>query len=274
MLAGIPAQVAGADAERLLDAGYESVEEAVTELEALAARAVAAQRGGDVAGARSALARLSDAFQGAVAPIVRSVNAGLAADTETLLQDVRQRADLRTHDVTLVAAQTGALRSALLGGAAPAGQQLELGVDSFWSGFTRPLIMILLGVLAVIPLVLLNLAFGGSNRNWRLVGWSLFLLLVPVFYEAIAALGGIIGRFVDQPWLSALSSWSMFSSTTGQAVWALLVLVALLLAIIGLYGICVQFGLLGSGRQRPVVAPAAESRNPTGSNTIDWDEEF
>ena len=275
-LAGVPAQVAQADAEQVLEAGYGSLAAAVGALETQAARAVAAQRTGDVTGARAALVELRSAYHAVLAPLMRSVDVEVAAGAEDLLATVTERADLSSHDVSLVAAQVGAVRRALLGGAAPAAQAFELSVDSFWSNLTRPLVMILLGVLAIVPLVLLNLAFGGSNRNWRLVGWSLFLLLVPVFYESLAAVGALLSSVVDQPWLTALAGWSMFTSTAGQVAWALLVLVALVLAIVGFYGICVQFGLIGGGRRRDAVAAtgAAEVHRPTGNTTLDWDEEF
>ena len=275
-IVSLSAAVAQADAEQVLEAGYGSLAAAVGALETQAARAVAAQRTGDVTGARAALVELRSAYHAVLAPLMRSVDVEVAAGAEDLLATVTERADLSSHDVSLVAAQVGAVRRALLGGAAPAAQAFELSVDSFWSNLTRPLVMILLGVLAIVPLVLLNLAFGGSNRNWRLVGWSLFLLLVPVFYESLAAVGALLSSVVDQPWLTALAGWSMFTSTAGQVAWALLVLVALVLAIVGFYGICVQFGLIGGGRRRDAVAAtgAAEVHRPTGNTTLDWDEEF
>jgi hypothetical protein len=125
--------------------------------------------------------------------------------------------------------------------------------------------------------VLLKMAFGGSNRNWRLVGWALFLLLVPTFYQGIVALVDLLSRYVDMSWLPDLGRWSMFGGITGQAVWAVLVLLALVLAIIGLRGICVQFGLLGGQRRKsvaPAPAAAVAKKSSTGNTTIDWDEEF
>jgi len=274
-VAGVPAALAQTQAEQLLAAGFDSLEGPVAQIEAAATRVVAAQRSGDVAGARAEIAEISTTYDAALAPLMRTANPEVGTATEELLASLTERSSLTSHDVSLLAAQTGAVRSALLGGPAPAGQELELAVDSYWSTLTRPVVLIILALLAIVPLVLLNLAFGGSNRNWRLVGWSLFLLLVPVFYEGLAALAGIVGRFVDMPWLASLASYSTFSSTVGQVVWAALVFLALLLAIIGLYGICVQFGLLGSRKQRAAAATApAPERRPTGNTTIDWDEEF
>ena len=274
-LAGVPAALAQTEAEQLMAAGFDSLEGTVTGIEAAATRVVAAQRSGDVAGARAEIDDIRTTYNTALAPLMLTADPTVGSATEDLLASLGDRTNLTSHDVSLLAAQTGAVRSALLGGPAPAGQELELTVDSFWSGLTRPVVLIILALLAIVPLILLNLAFGGSNRNWRLVGWSLFLLLVPVFYEGLAALAGFIGRYVDMPWLASMTSWSVFSSTVGQVVWAALVFLALLLAIIGLYGICVQFGLLGSNKQRAaaITSPAPE-RRPTGNTTIDWDEEF
>ncbi len=274
-LAGVPPAVAQTEAEQLMASGIVSLSGTVTDMEAAAARVVAAQRSGDVAGARAEIENIRSAYHSGLAPVMRTANPGVGGDTEELLASLGERTNLTSHDVTLLAAQTAAVRSALLGGTPPGGHELELTFDSFWSNLTRPVVLIILALLAIVPLVLLNLAFGGSNRNWRLVGWSLFLLLLPVFYEGLAALAGLVNRFVDVPWLASLSSWSPFSSTVAQVVWAALVFLALLLAIIGLYGICVQFGLLGSSRQRAAaITTTTAERRPTGNTTIDWDEEF
>lgn len=275
--AGVPAANAAAEADQLLASGYATLEAAVTELEAEATGVVAAQRAGDGAGVQAAVARLRATYQGALAPLLRAGHPETATATERLLASLEQRPSITSHDVSLLAAQTAAIGNALAGRPAQAGQQLELAVDAYWSGLTRTIVQILLALLAIVPLFLLNLAFGGSNQNWRLVGWALFLLLVPVFYEGLAALADLLSTWLAVPWLASLSSWSFFSSTTGQVVWTAVVLIALLLATIGLYGLCVQFGLLGgSRRQRPPASstPTAERTAPTGNTTIDWDEEF
>src|SRR5690606_9372333 len=101
------------------------------------------------------------------------------------------------------------------------------------------------------------------------------------FYEALAALGSILADLLAMPSLEALSRWSMFRSTTGQVAWALLVFVGLLLATIGLRGICVQFGLLGRGRRSTTATATAtatgtavDATGATSATAVDWDEEF
>lgn len=274
--AGVPAALAADQAENLATLGYTSVEDAISELEAQSARIVALQRSGDVEGARAGVSRLRTTYQQAAAPALRSSDVELSTSTEQLLGSLLDRFTLTSHDVSLLAAQTGAIRASLTNGPAPTGHQLEMTVDSYWAGYTRTIVLIVLAILAIVPLALLNLAFGGSNRNWRLVGWALFLLLITVFYEGIAALAGLIGHYANMPFLTSLATWSVFSSTVALAVWAVLVLIALLLAIVGLYGICVQFGLLGGSRKTKTTTTTAikQEKKPTGSTTIDWDEEF
>jgi hypothetical protein len=53
--------------------------------------------------------------------------------------------------------------------------------------------------------------------------------------------------------------------------WAAVMLLAVLFATAGFYGICVQFGVLGR-RRTPAPAPSAvKTRDDT---LVDWDDEF
>lgn len=275
-LAGVPGALSEAQAEHLLGAGYDSLGGAVAATEALAARVVASQRSGDASGARSWVNALATEYSATLAPLMNLAHPEVGADTTALIASLQDRPVLDPQEATLLVAQTAAVRSALLGDPAPAGQNLELLVDSYWANWTGTIVLILLALLAIVPLVLLNLAFGGSNRNWRLVGWALFFLLLPVFYEGVVAAVSLASRFTDLPWLEALSSYSAFASTTGKVVWAFLVLVAVLLATAGFYGICVQFGILGSRKATTPTVPTTQqtAHQPTGTTTIDWDEEF
>lgn len=273
---GLPAVQATASAAQLLDAGHASLDSALDALDASAGRAVAAQRSGDEVAARDALATLNREYQRLIAPLVASSQPDVADATAKLLDSVADRPNRTLGDVTLIAAQISVVRNALEGQAPTLAHQVELTVDSYWSNWTRVSVMIILGLLAIIPLVLLNLAFGGGNRNWRYIGSALFLLLVPVFYEALTSLAALLAAFVDWPLLAAISTWSMFSSVSGYVVWALLILIALLLATAGFYGICVQFGLLGGSRGGATTATGTTTaaKRPSGHTTIDWDEEF
>lgn len=279
-VAGLPESAANLNAERLVDAGFTSLDGVAAELTGPALSAVAAMRGGDVTRAQSALAELSAAFSGPVLAAATAVDGVAASETRALLDDLADRPGLRAHDVTLLASQVDLVTGALTAGATTAPAPLELAVTDVWSSWPRLAVFVFLGLFAFVPLRLLNVAFGGGNANWRLVAWALFLLLVPVVYEAVAALLSAAAELADMPSLEILGTWSMFSSTVGQAVWAALVLLALILATIGLRGICVQFGLLGRSRNRPGLAGGSQtptlvdSPRATKPSAADWDEEF
>src|SRR5690606_22684001 len=125
-----------------------------------------------------------------------------------------------------------------------------------------------------------NMAFGGGKANWRLVSIALFLLMIHIIYVALAALLSVGADMLDMPARDVLGHGPMVSSTTGHVATAVLLLLALLLAPIGLRGVCVQFGLLGTGRGRTGVGAA--SANPTlvdmtrssKPSAVHWDDEF
>ena len=277
--AGVSEARAQSLATSLFDAGYSSPAEAVDALGSSVTSAIAALRAGDTAAARADVADVARTYAGPVAELVQARDSAVAGDTQVLLDSLQSRPALRAHDLDLLASQVDALDRAIAGQPQAAGHGVELAVDTYWSGWTRLIVLVVLAVLAFVPLRYLNLAFGGGNANWRLVAWALFLLLVPLVYEGLAALGSILADLLEMPGLDVLASWSMFTSTTGQVVWALLLFIALLLATIGLRGICRQFGLLGGAS---TVGVGAASANPTlvdmtrstKPSAVDWDDEF
>lgn len=274
--AGVPRALAGREAERVVDAGFADLGAVFTDLDAGAGRMLASVRRGEQAEAHAALAGIASTYDAVLAPSLRQVAPDVAQDTDGLLATLAGTARLSTTDAALVGARTGVLRGAFAGESVGVADAVETTVAAAWSGLPSNVVYIVLALLAIVPLVLLKMAFGGSNRNWRLVGWALFLLLVPTFYQGIVALVDLLSGYVDMAWLPDLGRWSMFGGLTGQAVWAVLVLLALVLAIVGLRGICVQFGLLGGQKKSVAPAPAAavSKKSSTGNTTIDWDEEF
>lgn len=277
--AGLPESAAATNAERLVAAGFTNLDAVKSALTAPALEAVSAIRAGDVAGAQTAISAVARAFSGPVLVAATATDSTAAAETTALLGDLGAKPGLRVQDVTLLATQVDQVARSLTGSTATAPSPIELTVGGVWSSWIRLAVLALLGVFAFVPLRLLNIAFGGGNANWRLVGLALFLLLLPVVYEAVAAILSTVAELANMPNLEVLGAWSMFTSTTGQAVWAALVLLALILATIGLRGICVQFGLLGS-RNRPGLAGSnqtptlVDSARVTKPSAADWDEEF
>lgn len=277
---GLTEAAARAQAIVIIDAGFDSAAAAVGGLSGNVTGAIAALRAGDAPAARTLVAGVDTAYQGTVRGLLRAVDGAVAQDTEALLASLASRPVLREHDLTLLAAQVDAVDRSLAGRAQAGSQALELMVDAVWSGWVRLGVFVLLGIFAFVPLRYLNMAFGGGNANWRLVSIALFLLLVPIIYEALAAVLSVAADLLDMPALDLLANWSMFTSTTGQVAWAALLFIALLLATIGLRGVCVQFGLLGSGRGRtgvgtstanPTVVDMTRSSKPSA---VDWDDEF
>jgi len=273
--AGLPAGLARSQATALMNAGFSSPGAAFDAVAARINEATAALRAGDAEGAHSAVAAARRSYE-SVRGLVSSRDAAVASDTASLFDSLLDRPDLRAQDLSLLAASFEAGRAALGTPTPYGGLGVERSVDSLWAGWPRLAVLFALGLLAIVPLRYLNIAFGGGNANWRLVAWALFLLLVPVFYEALASLGTAVARLADMPSADVLSHWSMFSSTTGHVVWAALVLIALVLATVGLRGICAQFGLLGtrSGPQSPSTPTLVESRGTGKQTSVDWDDEF
>src|SRR5690606_28140272 len=81
-LAGVPPAVAQTEAEQLMASGIVSLSGTVTDMEAAAARVVAAQRSGDVAGARAEIEDIRSTYHSGLAPVMRTANPGVGSDTE------------------------------------------------------------------------------------------------------------------------------------------------------------------------------------------------
>ena len=278
--AGVGAAARGALAENLLEAGFLRLEQVVDVVAARVSDALAAAQRGDEVNARRALGQAAERYDTLLSPVVRARFAALDADTVTLLRLLADEPGLRTADIAVAAGQLDTARRALVGDAESplvtgARQTLQ-----FWNGIPRAIVLVVLGILALIPLVLANLAFGGGNRNWQLVGVALFLLLLPTLYEGLVGLSILLASFADIDLLAVLPALSPFASSVGHLVWASTVLLALLFAMLGLYGICAQFGLVGRRRRQPAVGTRATrtgtragTRTGTSTESINWDED-
>ena len=254
--------------------GFESVGDAVETLYADSSRTLSAIESGNASSVQTRLEAYRDTFERFLAPLL-GANAPLSADTRRLVNHFATAPGLRLQDGAVLVGQTDRVAAALSGTAAP-GPGLVLSTSLVWSGWLRLLVMMVLGLLAVVPLYLLNLAFGGANRNWRLVGAALFLLLLPIMYEGLTSLLELLANLSGVAALGGLSAFSIFQNTVSQVVWALLSALAIGLAVAGLYGICVQFGLLGKRSVGDTVISPGDAplgRASTGT-AVDWDEEF
>ncbi len=276
--AGLTGPAAGRLADALVTDGQTSLRQATDALYADTSRATAALLAGDADGARALLSDAGERYRRTLSPVVAARDPGLDADTRALLARSSTLVGLRTQDVQTVTGQVDAVSRSLEARPAPPTQDFTRTVDRWWAGWPRLIVLLLFGVLAFVPLYLLNLAFGGGNRNWQLIGVALLLLLLPVVYEALAALGSLLANLTATPGLDLLARYSMFDSPIGQVAWALLIVLAILFAISGLYGICQQFGLLGrrggrAGAGQTATTSATRTQEQTDS-MVDWDEEF
>jgi hypothetical protein len=266
-------------AERLVDAGFGNVGEVLDGLYAIGARAAVAAEVGDEAAAKGLIGDFSTNYQQQLAPIVRITDADLHGQTERMTASLLDGLALRLQDVVGLVGHVGAMSDALSGRQVSGTHNAIVTTSLFWNGLVRLIFVIVFGLLAFVPLYLLNLAFGGGNRNWQLVGVALFLLLLPIIYEAVAFIGNVVADLSGNDVFNAVASFSIFQNTIAQVVWAVVTAAAILFAIAGLYGICVQFGLLG---RKGAAAPTGDTRETNvrasavepADSLVDWDEEF
>lgn len=264
--------------EKWLDNGFTSVKSVVNELLAKTSLAMSAVQEGDQGFAKGQLADVQATYNDFLSPVVS--DSALNSSVSGLLSSLSASPSLRQQDLATLNQQWASLANTLNISAPSSGLQgVANGVTGFWSGWPRMIVMIVLGILAFVPLYLLFLAFGGGNRNWQLIGYALFLLLVPVIYEGLSFLLSLINSFVNVPALEVLSRFSFFQNPVMHVVWAVLTALAILLASMGLYGICVQFGLLGKKTDDlsgTIVesSPSATSIEKAKTTNFEWDEEF
>ena len=241
---------------------------------AQSAKMAVALESGDQGEAKLILQDMKDKYSELLAPLNSFNDPGKAEATIGLMDNLLKSPGLRVQDAIVLAGQMG--ETSLNAGAAPLMHKAIVSTTNIWSGWVRLIFAIVFGILAFVPLYLLVLAFGGGNKNWQLVGWSLFLLLLPMIYEGISYIATLIASLTGITILEYVSSFSIFQNGLSQAIWFVLSGIAIILAIAGLYGICVQFGLLGkrsqsSGKTTVLEPSVTESAVQTN---FDWDEEF
>lgn len=265
-------------------AGVTSVASLEAELSRLAAAFQTDVLRGDIASARATLDALEEAYgprQSAVGGAdLAALTFRLAPEADAQLRDtidrLRDAPTLRSADASLLVAEVVTLSDALRLQPAPALQQAIDATSSWWAGWIRPVVMIVLALLALVPLRLIRLAFGGGNPNWSQVGFALFLLLLPIYVEGVVAAAGLLADPLGMPSLATWGVASIFASELTQFVWAAVMLLAVVVLIAGFYGICVQFGVLGRRRSRstsPATRSRGAKRTTEDETLVDWDDE-
>ena len=270
---GLRGQPAEAAANQLLTQGYTSLSGAVDSHYALAARFADAVSKGDDLDARAHLTSFEGLFGTSLALILNRTAPELVTQTNTLINSLRDAPTLRQSDANALIDQTAAADAGLSGTRAGMLSQAEAGVSTYFGGWPRLVVIVLLALLAILPLVLLRIAFGTGNRNWGQIGAGLFLLLLPLMLDGLGQVAALVGSLTGIGTLNQVASWLTLSTPIGEAVWLLLMLCAIMLLSVGLYGICKQFGLFG-GREPGQRASRKHDSKPETKTLVDWDEEF
>ena len=228
------------------------------------ARAQAAAGHTDPTGARAQLDRAALALATAGLSSTAGYDA-LMSDLSTLAT----RSGLRAADVQAVSASLNNLED--LAQARPTSALDTASMAAARIGAPIwPLLFLIVGLLALYPLYLLNLAFGGRNSSWKAIAASLLLLFVPVLLEGLGGTFAYLGDLLGVPALRSLGNLSLHQGAWGLPLWLLLSAVAVGLASYGFRGLCRQFGLLGGSGGSAKAARVNESARPA----LDWDEEL
>ncbi|GHG41932.1 hypothetical protein [Deinococcus indicus] len=225
-------------------------------------RALAATGHADNASARAALAEAGTALAGA--PVALRNAAGFDA-LGSAIAGAQGRGALRPSDVQALIGGLANLENAAAGQPVSALDGSSVGVSRWFSGWLRVLVFALLAGLTVVPLYLLNLAFGGRNVYWRAILGGLALLMLPLFLEGLFGLLGAFGDLFGAAALRNLTNLTLSQGAYALPIWALLGAAAIGLTAFGFRGLCEQFGLLGNAK------PSVQ--NTTQHTSIDWDED-
>lgn len=260
-------------ARQLHSRGFSSVAEVLATSLELAGRATDATSVGDQAAARQHLNQLDNHYRTNVTALAARMNPAQDELIRDLLGSLQGPAALAVADLQALSGQL-----ASLGSSSQAGVQrnVQALTATYASGWPRQLLVIVTALLAAVPLVLLRMAFGNTNRNWTLIGTGLLLLLVPLFLSALAALLDLAGQLTVTPVLHEIAAWLSLTGAVQQIVVVLIQLLAVVLLGMGTYGICRQFGLFGGvegSRRRSRSADQSATRTETRT-LVDWDEEF
>jgi len=267
--------------EQLTGAGILSVDDwkrAVLEVKGQAITAQSQVQIGRFDQARQTLRQLQSQYRSQVEPIVAALNPTLAERTNRLISAMQQAVGLRTTDFSVLSNELEESRLALSKQSLGFGHDFQVSLQLLLLGLPRAVLFILAGMLAVIPLYLLALTFGGRNIYWRFLGLAFFFLLLPAMLEGLSYIGSILADYGNLPFFGTLASLSIQQSLTAQMFWALTLFLVIVFAGIGLRGIATQFGLLQNtrtplGQQASVTMSRADPKMTT-ETLVEWDEEF
>ncbi|MBB6098342.1 hypothetical protein HNR42_001767 [Deinobacterium chartae] len=277
--AGVPRPLAQETAQRLASQGFSALSDASDRIHALLARALVAAQSGDIPTSRGTIDTAIGVYDATLKTPLQAVDPTLSSRLENLFnqtKDPMRSLGLRTSDLAVLMGEVATAEGRLSGTPAPTGHNLIASVQPVWLGLLRAGLFIVIAALSFYPLYLLNLAFGGRNPYWRYIGYAMILLFLPAIVEGFAYLGSIIAESSGVRFFDVLTSFSILQNPITQIVWAITLLIAGILAVVGFRGICIQFGLI---RTRAPQGSTTQLQNPgpaqgAHSTTVEWDEEF
>ncbi len=213
-------------------------------------------------------------------PLVEAINPKAAKVTLAMFEQQMGGVGLRTSDLTVLNAQLENVADIVLERPLGPWHDFTVSLQRATFGLPRAVFFILVGMLALFPLYLIYLTFGGRNIYWRLMGLAFFFLLLPGIIEGLSYLGDILATYGGVPQLFVLDNLSILQNIVAQLAWGALIFLVVVFATWGLRGIAIQFGLIQDRRQAATTvqtsADMTGERNPTltSETIVEWDEEF
>ena len=215
-----------------------------------------------------------------ILPIVEIYNPDLAQRTHSLFNRMANAPAIRTSDIAVLVGELQEVEESLFGSTLGPGQSALVTIEMLTLGLPRAVVFILAGLLAILPIYLLEITFGRVSRYWRYVQYAFFFLLLPALLEAISYIGSLLATYGNLPALAFLSNFSILQNVGTQLLWGMLLLLVVVFSTIGWYGLAVQFGVLRE-RGTPTTTGDATNYDVTGtsssqvtsSTTVEWDPE-
>lgn len=232
-------------------------------------RALSAAARADLDSARAELTRTNAAL--AALPAALRGTDGYDALVRHV-QQMSTRQALRPVDVQALMTEFSALeaRPRLSGSALDTAAQAS---SRLMGGGVRAVLALLLSLFGLVPLYLLNLAFGGRNPYWRAISGALVLLLVPTLADGLFGALGWLGDLLNIPALRGLLRLTPGQSALGVPLRLLATAAALALATYGFRGLCDQLGLLKRKPGAALRSAGKASPQNLKQTILDWDEE-
>ncbi|MER3452108.1 MAG: hypothetical protein C4300_09125, partial [Thermus sp.] len=206
-------------------------------------------------------------------PVVSSYAPSLADRTDQLFLRMQNALGIRTLDLVVLLGELQEAEEGLLGGSLGFWHSLQVQLEFFFLGLPRAILTLLAAALALFPLYLVRLTFGGRNLYWNLVSLAFLFLFLPAIAEGLSYLGSFLADYGGLPGLGVLANLSIAQGLFAYLAWGASTFLVVALATAGLRGIAAQFGLL-QDREKAETIQEKPSPTLTSETIVEWDEEF